>query len=226
MRAYYWVMSKLAEGAEARPLRSDAVRNRDAILKAASVAFATHGERVDVREIARSAGVGMGTLYRHFPTKEELLETVLHTHFAEWTHTARIAAARRDPAEALSAFLRDALERQAQHRALVERFAATWDSTAGVAACRRELHPVIDDLVTRCHDAGVLRPDVTGDDISLLMIALGRIAQFATEGDGDEIWRRPLHVVLNGLLTVPSPSPPPSPAGPGDQGDPRAGLPA
>lgn len=86
-------MDRGLERVIARPVRSDAVRNRGAILKAAAAMFAAHGERVDVREIARCAGVGMGTLYRHFPTKDDLLETVLHEHFAEWTHTARHAAA-------------------------------------------------------------------------------------------------------------------------------------
>lgn len=208
-------MSNVLESASARPARSDAVRNRGAILKAAAAMFATHGERVDVREIARCAGVGIGTLYRHFPTKDVLLDTVLHEHFAEWTQTARQAAAQCDPAEALSAFLRDALERQAQHRALVERFAETWDSTSGIAACRRELHPVIDDLVTRCHDAGVLRPGVTGEDISLLLVALGRIAQLSAAQERPELWQRTLEIVLDGLRpTHQAPLPANSPAKP------------
>lgn len=165
--------------------------------------FAAHGERVDVREIARCAGVGMGTLYRHFPTKDDLLETVLHEHFAEWTHTARHAAATQtDAGQALSGFLRDALERQAQHRALVERFAETWETTSGIAACRRELNPVIDDLVTRCHKAGILRPGVTGEDIALLLIALGRIAQLAAAEERPEMWQRTLKIVLDGLQST------------------------
>lgn len=196
-------MDKTVERADVLPLRSDAVRNRSAILKAAADVFATHGERVDVREIARSAGVGMGTLYRHFPTKEDLLETVLHEDFAEWTRSARLAAtAEDDPAEALAAFLGDALERQAHHRAMVERFAETWDTTSGIATCRRELHPVIDDLVTRCHDAGVIRSGITGEDISLLLVALGHIAQLAAAQERPEMWQRTLQVTLDGLRPI------------------------
>lgn len=196
-------MDKVLETVIARPVRSDAVRNRVAILKAAAAMFAAHGERVDVREIARCAGVGMGTLYRHFATKDDLLETVLHEHFAEWTRTARqSAAAQRDPAKALSGFLHDALERQAQHRALVERFAETWETTSGIDACRRELHPVIDDLVVRCHDSGVLRPGVTGEDISLLLIALGRISQLAAAQERPELWQRALQIALDGLRST------------------------
>lgn len=192
-------MGKVVQGTGSRPSRSDAVRNRAAIMDAAAAAFATQGEQVDVREIAHCAGVGMGTLYRHFPTKDELLETVLHQDFAEWTRTAREdAATQSDPAEALSTFLRDALERQAHHRALVERFAESWDTTSGITACRRELHPVIDELVARCHDAGLLRPGVTSEDISLLLVALGRIAQLVAP-ERPELWQRALQITWDGL---------------------------
>lgn len=195
-------MDKVVDEAGARASRSDAVRNRASIMTAASHAFAEQGSGADVREIARSAGVGMGTLYRHFPTKDALLETVLREHFAEWTETARNAATAQDPAEALRTFLYDALERQAQHRALVEQFAQAWDTTAGSATCSRELHPVIDGLVERCHQAGVLRPGVTGEDISLLLVGLGRIAQLAGGQERRTHWRRALQITLDGLLPV------------------------
>lgn len=188
----------LKQTAERRS-RSDAVRNRAAILEAASKAFAAHGEKVDVREIARCAGVGMGTLYRHFPTKEELLETVLHQDFAAWTRTARESVAQcTDPFDALSAFLEDALGRQSRHRAMVERFAESWNTTSQIATCQQELHPVIDDLVTRCHAAEALRPDVTSEDVSLLLVALGRIAQLTAQ-ERPELWRRTLQIMLDGL---------------------------
>ncbi len=203
-------MDDVSERTAARPSRSDAVRNRAAILAAASEAFARHGETVDVREIARSAGVGMGTLYRHFPTKEELLETVLRQDFAAWTRTARANAAQcTDPFEALSTFLEDALGRQSRHRAMVERFAESWNTTPGIATCRQELHPVIDDLVTRCHAAGALRPDVTSEDVSLLLVALGRIAQLTTQ-ERPELWRRTLQIMLDGLHPTCTNSLPPS----------------
>lgn len=196
---YSPAMDKVAGGTIARASRADAVRNRASILGAASQAFAEQGSGADVREIARSAGVGMGTLYRHFPTKDLLLQTVLHDHFEEWTRTASEAAAVQDPAEALFSFLSDALERQANHRALVEQFAATWDTTEGMATCERALHPVIDDLVARCHEAGVLRPGVTGEDIALLLVGLGRIAQVANMQGRRTHWRRALQITLDGL---------------------------
>ncbi len=200
---YIAAMSKVEESFSARSPRVDAVRNRAAILTAASAVFATHGGGVDVREIARCAGVGMGTLYRHFPTKEALLETVLHDNFAEWTRASRdAAAAEKDPALALAGFLHDALERQASHRAMVERFAETWNSTDDMATCQRELHPVINDLVARCHNAGTLRAGVTGEDIALLLVALGRITQLANTRDRPHLWQRSLQIALDGLRPI------------------------
>lgn len=195
-------MEKVVDGTGTRASRSDAVRNRASIMDAAARAFAEQGSAADVREIARSAGVGMGTLYRHFPTKDLLLETVLHEHFEEWTRTAADSAASRAPAEALHVFLHDALERQANHRALVEQFARTWDTTEGKATCERSLYPVIDELVARCHEVGALRPGVTGEDISLLLVGLGGIAQLAGAREHPALWRRALRIALDGLQPV------------------------
>lgn len=185
---------------DARPTRSDAVRNRGLILEAATEVFASRGEGVDVREIARRAGVGMGTLYRHFPTKEGLLETVLHQDFTEWTRAARAAAASEaEPARALAAFFRDALERQSRHRALTEGFAQRWGTTEDVM-CRRELYPVIDELVARCHATGALRADVGTEDVSVLLMGLGTVVRLTAARGHPELSHRALQVVLDGLL--------------------------
>lgn len=181
----------------ARPLRSDAARNRAEILRAATAVFALRGAEVDVREIARCAGVGMGTLYRHFPTKEELLDTVLREDFLAWTSDARTATRGRDPWEALHAFMDDAVTRHTRHRAMLERFAHSWDTAAG-DDCRREVLPVISELLAACHTAGVLRPGVGPDDLSLLLVGLGRIAELS-EPTSPGLWRRHLQIALDGL---------------------------
>lgn len=204
VRTYSGGMTKTVVRSEGRPLRSDAARNRVAIVDAAAEVFATRGADVDVREIARRAGVGMGTLYRHFATKGELLDTVLQHDFAKWTLAASAqAAAEGDPAKALWGFLYDALARQAQHRALVERCANSWTadsrtSAPEIAACQQELHPVIDGILARCHAAGALRPGVSGEDISLLLVALGQIALLAGKGH-PERWQRLLQIAFDGL---------------------------
>lgn len=181
-------------------VRSDAARNRRSITEAASEVFALQGERADVREIASRAGVGMGTLYRHFATKEELLETILERDFIDWTHAAREAAdAEPDPARALSNFLHNALGRQGRHRALSERFAASKERTLDSAACRDNLYPIMEDLVARCKHAGVIRKDATGQDISTLLTGLGTIARLAAEQQRPELPLRALAIVLDGL---------------------------
>lgn len=193
-----------AETTAHRPLRADAARNRAAIIEAAAIAFAEHGHHADVREIARCAGVGMGTLYRHFPTKDELLDTVLHEDYQAWIRAAhRCAAEHDDPWEALTAFMEGALIVQACRRALLECFAEARDTPA-VAECRRELHPVLEEIVARCHAAGALRAGVTGEDIALLLVSLGKIVQLtAPRGDaaaaGSDAWRRHLRISLDGL---------------------------
>lgn len=207
-------MTHSSPAGDARPSRSDAVRNRGLILEAAAEVFASRGEGVDVREIARRAGVGMGTLYRHFPTKEGLLETVLHQDFTEWTRAARTAAtSQADPARALTGFFHDALDRQCRHRALAEGF-ARYPDTAGLTTCRRELYPVIEELVTRCRTAGVLRPDVSTEDIAVLLVGLGTVVRLAAARQRPELSQRALRVVLDGLLRS-GPRSAEDPAGPG-----------
>jgi hypothetical protein len=93
--------------------------------------------------------------------------------------------------------MEDAVSRQARQRAMLERFARSC-APAAVHDCRREVHPVIEELLAACRAAGVLRPGVGLDDISLQLVGLGRIAQL-TEAGTPGVWRRHLHIVLDGL---------------------------
>lgn len=180
-----------------RPRRADAVRNREAIVAAASAAMAEYGTSVDVREIARCSGVGMGTLYRHFPTKSDLVEAVLRQDFTRWAEAARHAAARAtDPWAALTDFFEQALTGYARHRATLEHFALTWaePDREGIG----QLRLVIDELRARADAAGLLRPGVTTDDVLLLLVALGHAVE-VTDACRPEGWRRLLTVTLDGL---------------------------
>ncbi|MCA1217882.1 TetR/AcrR family transcriptional regulator [Streptomyces sp. 8L] len=173
--------------------RRDAERNRDAIVRAAQAVFAEQGGGVDVREIARRSGVGMGTLYRHFPTKGDLLTTVLEQEFISWIAAAEeSAAAATDPWQALTAFFEQALGQLARNRALVEGYA---DVSGPFPDCARRRAAVIEDLRLRCLAAGRLRPDVTTDDLILLSTSLSRTVQAAD----DAPWRRLLRISLDGL---------------------------
>ncbi|MFE9579616.1 TetR/AcrR family transcriptional regulator [Nocardia sp. NPDC006044] len=178
-----------------RAPRADAIRNREAIIEAASAVLAEQGTAVDVREIARRSKVGMGTLYRHFPTKEDLVQTVLRKDFAEWAESARTAAATaEDPWAALIEFYQQALAGYAHHRAIMEHFALAVPDPDPEGLGRLRL--VIEELCVRA--TARLRPGVTADDLVLLLVSLGHAVQITDECRPD-LWRRLLHISLDGL---------------------------
>ncbi|MFC6933198.1 TetR/AcrR family transcriptional regulator [Actinomadura yumaensis] len=171
------------------------MRNRDAIVEAAAEVLAEQGTAVDVREIARRSGVGMGTLYRHFPKKEDLVHTVLRKDFSEWAESARRAAIEaEEPWAALTDFYQQALTGYARHRAIMERFALTWadPDLEGI----HQLRLVIEELCARA--TGLLRPGVTTDDLLLLLVSLGHAVQITGECR-PLMWNRLLRISLDGL---------------------------
>lgn len=179
------------------PRRRDAVSNRAAILRAAAAAFSERGRAVDVREIARCAGVGMGTLYRHFPSKDALIETLLTESYARWVDQARRSARARASAwEALESFITDALTFQRRDRAVLENLAAATTDATGVSVCQRLLRPLVEELVTAAHTEGALRPGVRADDVLAVLAALGRLVELDISA---EAVRRCLQIVLSGL---------------------------
>lgn len=185
----------LVNTTEVPVLRKDAARNRARILQTAARVFAERGPTADVREIAQASGVGMGTLYRHFPTKRALLDAAIEHDLLEWANAAK-GTVSEDPWTDLRRFLEDALTRHAAHRALLDSFGAPFGDTPNVQECRRRIRPVITELVARAQHAGVLRSDVTPVDIHLLLIALGRIVPL-----GPAAWRRQLDIALDGLAS-------------------------
>ncbi|GIJ46189.1 TetR family transcriptional regulator [Virgisporangium aliadipatigenens] len=200
----------LADHAAPAPRRgrwADAERNRAAIIEAAGQVFAECGGSVDVREIARRSGVGMGTLYRHFPTKDELLTTVLEQQFNAWlTDAHQQAVATEDPWQALTGFFEQLLDNQADNRAVVESYATTGGPSE---YCVQRCYSLIDQVRTRCVDAGVLRPGVTTEDLFLLSGSLSQ-AVLTTADSHPGRWRRLLRISLDGLSsrnTEPLPEP-------------------
>ncbi|MEV5537030.1 helix-turn-helix domain-containing protein [Saccharopolyspora shandongensis] len=178
-----------------RAPRVDAIRNREAIVEAAAEVLAEQGTAVDVREIARRSGVGMGTLYRHFPKKEDLVHTVLRKDFSGWAETARQAAIdAEDPWAALTDFYQQALTGYARHRAIMENFALTWSvpDLEGI----QQLRLIIEELCARA--TGLLRPGVTTDDLLLLLVSLGHAVQL-TDECRPQMWNRLLRISLDGL---------------------------
>ncbi|MBJ7328833.1 MAG: TetR/AcrR family transcriptional regulator [Solirubrobacteraceae bacterium] len=180
-------------------LRKDAQRNLERLLDAAQEAFASDGIDVGVDEIARRAGVGIGTLYRRFPTKEALIDAIVDRRTEEIVALVdqAVAVSHDDPWGGVALFFSGILERHARDRGFKALIAARTDDT-GKAALRARVRPRLVELVQRAQAAGELRADVTVDDLTVLFWGAGR----ALEITGDvtpEYWRRYAGLVLDGL---------------------------
>jgi AcrR family transcriptional regulator len=179
--------------------RADARRNRRRVLDAARQRFAEHGVDAQVDDIARAAGVGVGTVYRHFPTKDALLEALAADRFARLTEWATEALSDPDPWQGFCEFLRRSAELQASDRAL-SAVLSERDSFVGAARESDELIDATQALVDRAQDAGALRADITAHDIAMLMCGLGSSCGphgfAAKHGMG---WERYLEIIVAGL---------------------------
>jgi AcrR family transcriptional regulator len=152
--------------ATARPQRADAQRNRARILEAAELVFAAEGIEVPVDVIAEKAGVGVGTLYRHFPTKETLCEAILLERLIELTADARQLADAVDPGVAFYSFLDHMVEEGAAKRDLVAAvIGADIHFEEAAADVKEGLREAVGVLLRRAQDAGVVRRDVTGETV-------------------------------------------------------------
>jgi AcrR family transcriptional regulator len=177
----------------ARPLRKDAAENRERLLQAATQVFAEQGLEASVEEVARVAGVGMGTLYRRFPTKEALINELVHELQQEVLEDARRALATGDGL-GLELFLHDAARRQVSHRGCLPRLWNT-DATAETA---QEIRRLIAELTQDAHAHGRLRVDATAADIVVVFWAVRGVIE-STQSVAPDAWRRHLAVLLAGL---------------------------
>jgi len=203
-------MHSTSEATPPRPLRSDARANRERILRAANDVFAEQGLGASVEEIARRAGVGMGTLYRRFPHKTELIDAIFEVHLYELARVAREALTQSDAWEGLCHFLEQAVSLQARNRGFAEIVAVHLRDENLVARARARVTPLLRQLISRAQEAGALRPDVVYEDISVLLWTSGRIVE-ATRASAPEFWRRQLALALDGLRASsasPLPEPP------------------
>jgi AcrR family transcriptional regulator len=185
-----------------RSLRADAARNLDAVLDAARRVFAERGVDVPVEEIARQAGVGVGTVYRRFPTKEALLGAVIERSFDELTAAARCALGADDPAPAFFEFLVDAATVMARDRVLVAVARAQGQRRDQRAPAVIRLFEVTDALLARAQAEGGVRPGITAEDVSALLSGVGEAANEGGEPSADGLARY-LAVVIDGLRAGP-----------------------
>ena len=193
-----------------RPLRRDAQANRERIVSAARAAFAAEGVRVPVEEIARRAGVGMGTLYRHFPAKEDLIDAVLEDAFAEFVSAAQQALAAEDAWDGFCSFFERVFELHVENRGLKDMIATRSHGRARARAMRTRMRPLVSRLVERAQERGALRADFTAEDMPLVFWTGGRVIEMSATV-APELWRRYLGLLLDGLraeAATPLPHPP------------------
>lgn len=184
-----------------RPLRADALRNRARILEAAESVFATEGIEVPVDLIAEKAGVGVGTLYRHFPTKEKLCEAILLERLVALTADARALADAEDPVAAFFGFLEHVVEEATAKRdLLVAVMGAGVAFDVAAAEVKDDLRAAVDVLLERAKAAGAVRPDVTA---AAVMALVGATCQAAAHDAAPS--RDLLVIVCDGLRRQGSP---------------------
>ena len=161
-----------------RHLRADAQRNREAILAAAEAEFRDQGASACIDGIAERAGVGIGTIYRNYATKDELMRAIMKSHVEPMLHAARRALHSRDPGNAFLAFVREVASESCSFRALADTLAdAGLDIDSAKQEMVGELMELMQELFTRGQAAGTLRADVTAEDVSALMQGLSHTVQ-------------------------------------------------
>ena len=180
-----------------KPLRADARRNREKVLAAARAVFAEQGVDAQMDDVARRADVGVGTVYRHFPTKEALLNALSDELFAVVAVYTRNQLTLDDPWEAFTRAMWFGAEKTAGDRAFSEILSATRPGIARSCPGKEDLLVTVGELMDRCKAAGKMRQDAMVDDIGLMMCGVGSASQM--EHPVADAWRRHLAIALDGL---------------------------
>jgi len=178
--------------------RRDARRNHELLVAAAREVFAERGADASLEEIARRAGVGVGTLYRHFATREALVEAVFERRIGEFVAVAEAAAAEPDGWLALVGFLEQMLEIQAGDRLLKDALLRSAPGTGRVDRARAEMRRQFEGVLERARAQGRLRGDFEFPDLAVLLWSFSTLID-ATSEAAPNAWRRHLHWLLDGL---------------------------
>jgi AcrR family transcriptional regulator len=178
-----------------RPLRADAARNRAKVLEAARAAFAEHGAEAQMEDVARRAGVGVGTIYRHFPTKQALLEALVEERFDRTIAYVRGLLDEDDPWAAIVRCFEYCAATQEKDRAWAAALARMAGGMLGPSEHQmRELLALEDRLLARARAAGVVREDLVATDMPALFCGLASVVQAGGKG-----WQRYLELLLDGI---------------------------
>jgi AcrR family transcriptional regulator len=180
-----------------RALRADARRNRQAVIDAAKTLFAEKGLDTQMPDVARAANVGVGTVYRHFPTKDQLIAAIAAEHFDRIAERAREDLELADAWDGLCDFIRFSVQIQADDRGLCEVMGSRPD-VMDDAARAAGLIELCQDLVNRAQDAGQLRPDIDWQDIPMISCGLGHVTHGNPPPSAGR-WPRLVEIILDGL---------------------------
>jgi AcrR family transcriptional regulator len=182
-----------------RPLRADARRNRAKILAAAASAFGESGLECQVEDIARRAGVGVGTVYRHFPTKDVLVTALAEAHFERLADIVEAALTDDgDPWEAFTSAIWRSAEPATADVAWCEIVAGRATAIGGTLRGQQRLATATTALIERAQAAGLMRDDAKVLDVRAIMCGLGHVATAQRAGAPLD-WRRYLEIALDGL---------------------------
>ncbi len=185
-----------------RQLRADARRNRERILEAAAEVFAEQGADAQMDDVARRAGVGVGTVYRHFPNKDVLMGELVTRKFRSFADDARAALEEKDAWEGFSKLLHTTAAHMAENVALQDVLRTSSGAFEYAEPARAELNEAMDKLVKRAQRQGALRKDFTADELGMLMSGLCASMSGPLAAQSD--WRRHLEILLDGLHTGPA----------------------
>jgi AcrR family transcriptional regulator len=187
-----------ADGCGGRPLRRDAERNRQRILQAAAEVFTQRGLDATLDDVARQAGVGVGTVYRRFPDKETLVAELFQDRIDTLVAVAEQACTEPDPWRALVSYLEYAAASMAGDLGLRQLMMFATYGKDQVAYAREQMRPAVSKLVERAQAAGALRPDFSATDVPLIALMLSAAAEYASPVHPD-VWRRYLTLLIDAM---------------------------
>lgn len=193
--------------AAAKPLRADAKRNHESILEAAEEVFAVQGLNASMDDIAAAVGLGVGTIYRRFGSKAELVDALFDQRLERFVELIMDGASRPTAWEGLCEVMRSFVAIQGGNRAVQQLYFTSSDDAA--LRLRARIEPLLTDLIERAKAEGSLRADFAATDVAILANSISRVAH-ATSPHGPELARRQLEFVLKGIAATADPEPVPA----------------
>jgi AcrR family transcriptional regulator len=195
------------EGPDRPPLRKDAQRTRRLVLDAARQLFADRGVEVGFDEIARAAGVGVGTVYRRFPDRDALIDAVFADRLEEIVAIPVAAIELADPWESVVQFCERSIVQQQRDRGLGQVLTQSDRGRERILAIKERMEVAVGALLRRAQEAGAVRPDLDGLDLALMTHLLSRLSV----STGEEVWRRYLAMFLDSIRARSDAAPLPGP---------------